>query len=333
MSLKSFVAKTFFDFAYAIAYRPVTQGKDGGFPKGGNEPFRLLKPTLNHWYADPLFAVIDGKEYLFMEVFDRKKNKGLIGVSEFTEKGVLTTPRIILEEDFHLSFPIIFKYGEDYILMPECSASQALRFYKLNPLTLEVSLLRAIPTQDRLVDTVLFDLNDRFLTLLSCRENVENPRQTGLIMYSLPDLLTGELTEIPLPEEYNSPSYLLRNGGPVYREGNKIIRILQESTETEYGHNLIFREVIFSKKNAADLAKVTAGDPAGDPARVSGKNCPDDFCSYAETDLYKLFLEDLNLSLPATWRKQGTHTYSLGSAHETVDISFNRFHLGNMSYK
>ena len=85
-------------------------------------------------------------------------------------------------------------------------------------------------------------------------------------------------------------------------QNNKKIRILQQSTETEYGHNLIFR---------------TVSDEPG---------------NYQEEDLSTLYLEDLPLSLPVSYRKQGTHTYSMTSLHEVIDVSFNRFHIGNLFY-
>ncbi len=305
MSVKSALAKAFFDFAYAIAYRPIpnTDADKTTFPKGENEPFHLLKPTLRFWYADPLLAEINGKDILFMEIFDRKKKKGFIGVSSFTESGKLTSPKGILEEEFHLSFPVIFTYQNRYILMPECSEALSLRFYELNPVDFSVKLLREFPTGKKLVDTVVLSQNGDEITLLSCEENPDNPKQTSLVMLSFSDLFSSDPVYQSLPPEYASPSFLLRNGGPVYMQNNKKIRILQQSTETEYGHNLIFR---------------TVSDEPG---------------NYQEEDLSTLYLEDLPLSLPVSYRKQGTHTYSMTSLHEVIDVSFNRFHIGNLFYQ
>ncbi|MCR4814750.1 MAG: hypothetical protein K5879_07980 [Lachnospiraceae bacterium] len=302
MSIKKLIANTFFDFAYAIAYRPVPDSKDCRFPKGGDTPFRLLKPTLGCWYADPLLTELNGKDYLFMEVWDRKKKKGFIGVSEFDQNGLLSAPKCILEEDFHLSFPVVFSYNGRYILMPECSESGTLRFYTVDPANLSVSLLCKIPVSEKLVDTVVYEIKDEKITLLSCAENPGNPKQTSLVMLELNGLPDGSLQRIPLPKQYESPSFFLRNGGPVYICENKKIRILQESTETEYGHNLLFRTVSGLGEN------------------------------YSEEELSSLYLENLPVSLPAYYRKQGTHTYSMTSSFEVIDISFNRFHFGNLFY-
>ena len=199
MAIKKTVAKTFFDFAYAIAYRPVPGSEENHFPKGGDVPFRLLKPTLNCWYADPLLTEINGTEYLFMEVFYRKKEKGFIGVSTFAENGNLTSPRCVLEESFHLSFPVVFLYEGQYILMPECSESRSLRFYRTGQdQSCSDSLLREIPTEEKLVDTVVYHAEGKVLTLLSCVENPDNPKQTSLAMFILPDLENGDIHILPL---------------------------------------------------------------------------------------------------------------------------------------
>ena len=303
MGLKQFIAKTFFDFAYAIAYRPVSPSSEKDYLKGEEASFRLLKPTLRYWYADPLIGNVNGNEYLFMEVYDRKKHKGMIGVSSFTESGKLSTPRIILEEDFHLSFPVVFSYMGRTILMPECSDSQSLRFYELDEKTLTPTLIRLIPTEDRIVDTVVWDIRSGQITLLGCKEDADNARKTSLVSLTLSNLESAEPEYLPLSDEYTSPSLLLRNAGPIIDTGKRKIRILQESTETEYGHNLIFREITGS--------------------------VPD----FKEKDLEKVFLENLPVSLPFGYRRQGTHTYSLGEKYEVADVSFNRFHVGNMTMK
>jgi hypothetical protein len=191
-------------------------------------------------------------------------------------------------------------------MMPECSESESLRFYTLDEKTLTPTLLRALPTEGHIVDTVVLSLDENKLTLLGCKEDPANPKKTSLICLSLTDLENGEPEYISLPEEYSAPSLLLRNGGPIISGDKTKIRILQESTETEYGHNLIFRSIVNDGLNG-------------------GK--------FEETDIAKVGLDDLPISLPSSYRRQGTHTYSLGEKFEVVDVSFNRFHIGNMTMK
>ena len=64
--------------------------------------FDELKATKRYWYADPFLFEKKGKTYLFVEMFDNVKEKGLIGYSEFID-GKFTQPQVVLEESFHLS--------------------------------------------------------------------------------------------------------------------------------------------------------------------------------------------------------------------------------------
>ena len=44
--------------------------------------FTVLPNTIRYWAADPFIISVGEKEYLFFEMFDRLKSKGLIGYRE-----------------------------------------------------------------------------------------------------------------------------------------------------------------------------------------------------------------------------------------------------------
>lgn len=51
--------------------------------KGGeSKEFTVLPNTIRYWAADPFIISVGEKEYLFFEMFDRLKSKGLIGYRE-----------------------------------------------------------------------------------------------------------------------------------------------------------------------------------------------------------------------------------------------------------
>lgn len=305
---KSWVGKTFFDFAYGIIYRERKDSLICDLRKGGDErAFRILKPTLRYWYADPIALTFKGEEYVLCEVFDRKKHKGLIGCSKYV-KGKMKRPEIILEEPFHLSFPAAFVLNGETYITPECSEAAQLRIYKLQD-DLKPVLVRAFNLEEAVVDTATVVKKDEasgkevmfFLTCVICSEN---PKKTSLRLYRLDDLEDGVLTEYPLAPEYREDSFFIRNGGPILTSDIGKIRILQESTQTEYGHNLIIRHIESMDENGLV-------EKAG---RVIG-------------------LEDFALHWPVAYRKQGTHTYGFTDKMEVADISFNRFHVGNLWMK
>ena len=83
--------------------------------KGGeSKEFAVLPNTIRYWAADPFIISVGGKEYLFFEMFDRLKSKGLIGYREI-HGDKIGKMKIAYEASHHLSFPFIFKYENEYV--------------------------------------------------------------------------------------------------------------------------------------------------------------------------------------------------------------------------
>ena len=148
--LKGFILRTFSNYGYAVGVR-----KTEGLPleKMSMKKYRWLRPTFRYWYADPMVRHIRGKYYVFTEQFDLDEGKGKIAVSEI-RNGKIGTPKTILDEPFHLSFPNVFAFGQDYYMVPECSASHAIRIYKMGGSVEHWKEILSIPV-DNCVDTAV----------------------------------------------------------------------------------------------------------------------------------------------------------------------------------
>ena len=67
-----------------------------------------------YWAADP-FIVENGEDvYIFYEYFDEFRGKGSIACSKVVDN-VASKPVIIIDEAFHLSFPMIFENKNTFI--------------------------------------------------------------------------------------------------------------------------------------------------------------------------------------------------------------------------
>ena len=57
--------------------------KNGGekLYDGNCEQFHLVKNNTRYWRADPFLFKHNGNNYLFAEMYDRKKKKGVIGAA------------------------------------------------------------------------------------------------------------------------------------------------------------------------------------------------------------------------------------------------------------
>jgi hypothetical protein len=73
--------------------------------------------------ADPfLFQDQDGW-YLFFEVFDRDTFQGDIGLATSMDGLQWNYDSIVLNEEFHLSYPDVFEYQGTYYMLPETTSS------------------------------------------------------------------------------------------------------------------------------------------------------------------------------------------------------------------
>lgn len=258
-------------------------------------PYRLaVLPSVRYWYADPMVAEIGGEHYLFAEAFDRFTSKGFLAAFALDIDGgkvLCSRPRKVIEEQFHLSFPLIFRYGQDYYLMPESCGDNALRFYRMGKNPFEWRLARRIPMEDS-VDTVVIQKEEGFY-FLNTQEHPTDKLRGREKLYFAADFLTDELQDVSHLLE--SSEYLLtkRNGGPVYREGGKQIRVCQNCTEDFYGKSFTEYEILELSSTA-----------------------------YRERMLRTTQVEDLPLEeYPAQYELTGTHTYSRTGRIEAIDVS------------
>lgn len=172
-------------------------GKRRGFPwKNEHEKYRWLRPTFRYWYADPMVRHIRGKYYVFTEQFDLDEGKGKIAVSEI-RNGKIGTPKTILDEPFHLSFPNVFAFGQDYYMVPECSASHAIRIYKMGGSVEHWEEILSIPV-DNCVDTAVLQ-QENGLYLISSELEKGNALKARKLVIHLPDFPRGAPCVLTIP--------------------------------------------------------------------------------------------------------------------------------------
>ena len=90
--------------------------------------YRLAKAPDNQWCADPFVYGADGKHYIFVEQYENKKEKGCIGYFQF-ENGIPINKGIIIENNYHMSYPDVFDFNGKYYMIPESSANSTVDLY------------------------------------------------------------------------------------------------------------------------------------------------------------------------------------------------------------
>lgn len=259
--------------------------------------YKLLHPTYKYWYADPIPYILDGKYYIFMEVYDRFLDKGFIGVSSVNDNEIIINrPIKIIEEPFHMSFPYIFQYKGSVYMIPETHQAKQIRIYKMNKSVYDWELYHVYDTEEELSDTIVLVKNE-IVWLLSTDKDKRNPYRTRMHLFKINNLLDrSELIEIPLVRDkgiYQNYFYNNRNGGGILKDKNKIYRVIQEAEDMWYGKDIVIREIL---------------------------ECGDD--GYIESpDIVKLEVNELPINIKRRHMALGMHTYGFLDGFEVIDIN------------
>lgn len=263
------------------------------FRRQGEPVFYHLPYSHAYWYADPILIEHDQKHYVFMEIFDRKRQKGMIGYS-LIEDGDMTAPRIILEEKCHLSFPMIFSFDQTFYMIPESSAADSLYLYRCTRFPDQWELCAEFPTEYPLVDTIVWGTCENGIRLLSCANPKDAPLTCKWVQYDL-SLSNGawHLTPLSAYNDGTDYDYCSRNAGPLCTgtDPDFVIHPVQSSTSRTYGKELYLYRYDGNVQ---------------DPKR--------------ETLLKKLSVESYRIPSLKHHKLYGTHTYGANEQYEIVDV-------------
>lgn len=189
-------------------------------------PFTIIKNAKRYWAADPFVFEYNGNVYIFAELYDYVRGRGILGYCEITDGGASEWTPIIVEEN-HLSFPYIFQKGDNIYIMPESSASGCLYLYQAVEFPDKWEEKEMIRDHVRYADTTLLTEQERLYALTYC---VEDSFNLGL-----------HLLDIKAPEKDKklelSNQNLRRPAGRILEREN--IRCAQNCIE-DYGKGLVF---------------------------------------------------------------------------------------------
>lgn len=100
---------------------------------------KFTEPTLKasdvsdipaDFVADPFIVSDNSTFYMFFEVLNKFTAQGEIGLATSKDGDEWRYERIVLKENFHLSYPHVFKYKEQFYMIPESTEANGVFLYK-----------------------------------------------------------------------------------------------------------------------------------------------------------------------------------------------------------
>ena len=250
-----------------------------------SSPFTCIRYSDKFWYADPLLFEKDGRSFLFVEAYDRDINRGCIATAELGDNPEDFEPKTVISEDYHMSFPYVFSWGDKIFMIPETGDNWTVNLYRAEVFPYKWEKVQEFKTKSRVVDVIVQDISDDRVTLSGSYLSEENGLYTGFVKLRLER--AGDTYSLSIDDDKVDYNLRDRNAGGLFCTGDKVFHPTQESTETDYGVYI----------------------------NISGE----------EGRSVKISPEDVIINGIGNARRIGVHTYSLSDTVEAIDVRYLKF--------
>lgn len=229
--LKIFILNNIYNF---LGYRhewSVSFSKSTNFNIDPSKSLTIENPP-NRFLADPFLIAYEGINYCFVEDFCYKNKKGRISCYKIFENSYEPLG-IVIEENFHLSFPYIFKFNGEIYMCPETAQAEEIRLYKSIKFPHEWAFEKILIQKIVSVDTVIFEDDGLWFLLTNTCSGKLNERNSELHIYYADNPLSENWIKSPEnPIIFDSQK--ARNGG-FFIQNNKKYRVNQIHAKARYG--------------------------------------------------------------------------------------------------
>jgi len=221
----------------ATRARPSVSAASEPMLRGGFEP--LLNPPRKY-LADPFPFVQDGKVHLFFECYSHDERRGSIWVVPVDAGGsAVGTPHPVLERDYHLSYPFVFRHGREVFMIPESEQNRTVDLYRASRFPDEWHLEETLFSGLRAVDSTIHEADGR-LWLFA------NVAAEGASLDDDLHLFSGSKVTGPWrPHRANPVVATVRTARPagrLFRDGERLIRPSQDCSGS-YGGAIVLNRV------------------------------------------------------------------------------------------
>jgi len=221
-----------------VAFR-IQENQSG--PDEAFHRFKPLFPPKERFWADPFPVERDGRYFVFIEEYLEKKKKGHISVIEIDREGNGSLPVKVLERDYHLAYPFVFEWKDEFFMIPETSSNRTVELYRSVKFPHEWTLEKVLMADVNAVDATLAELEGRwwlFVNLAETEGNVKNWDELFLFYSESPLGSWKPHAANPVKSDVRSA----RPAGRIFSRQGHFYRPSQDCSG-RYGHALCLNEI------------------------------------------------------------------------------------------
>jgi hypothetical protein len=210
--------------------------------------------------ADPFLVRGSGMWYLFFEVYNNATHQGDLAVATSRDTRAWAYQGVVLDEPFHLSYPYVFRWRDDYYLIPESYEAKAVRLYRATHFPDQWQFVHTLVDQAELVDNSIVHFNDKWW-LFSCSTN------SRTLQLFFADDLAGPWVRHPMSPIVRDDPHKARSSGRALVYDGLLYRYTMD-VEPPSGTHRVFAYVITAISPTEYAEKLVRPDPVLAPQGV-----------------------------------------------------------------
>lgn len=203
--------------------------------------FVSMYDNKKNWAADPFIVEHNGKIFIFVELYDYKNKRGKIAVAEFKNLSEKLQFEVIISDKYHFSYPNIFKFNNEYYMIPESGENLSVDLYHAVDFPYKWEKVKTLLFGEDYADSTFFDFeNKKYL--------INYQKKEGKFSLNLYEFCLNKFELIQV-DSIITKNDNIRPAGNFFYKNNKIYRPSQKN-DLCYGEAIIINEVngLFDEK-------------------------------------------------------------------------------------
>ncbi len=222
--------------------------------------FRPIVPDKDRYWGDP-FIVQRGADYhVFVEEKMYATRRGRIACLRLDADGQLLSRQVVLERDYHLSYPFVFEEAGETYMIPETAERGTVDLYRCLHFPDQWEFSRTLLSGLYAVDATLLVHDSRHWLFANVRQE-GGSSLNALHLFSAENLMADRW----VPHPRNPVVQDLRSARPagrIFLHDGKLIRPSQDSSR-RYGYGLRFNRITKLTAHDYEESELARFEPPG----------------------------------------------------------------------
>ncbi|MGO8881771.1 MAG: hypothetical protein ACLPVO_17440 [Desulfomonilaceae bacterium] len=190
--------------------------------------FKKIIPPKDRFWGDPFIIYKNNQYYVFIEELLFQRNEGHISYFTIDEDGNSSVPKKIIKKPYHLSYPFVFSYNNEFYMIPETGSNRTIELYKCLEFPEEWKMAEILMKNVRAYDTTILHKDGKWWLFTNICENKGGSHIDELFLFYSTDLFSGNWTphpKNPIVSDVKSS----RSAGRIFSYDGNIYRPSQNS--------------------------------------------------------------------------------------------------------